>query len=97
MLRAVAVPLAKPILTTLIVLQANGVWNEYIWPIMVLSRPERYPAMLAVLNFRNLQMGGYDPGAEFAAYVIAGLPLLLLFAFSSRAFIRGLTSGALKF
>jgi len=40
--------------------------------------------------------GGRDPGAEFAGYVIAGLPLLLLFSFSSRAFIRGMTSGAVK-
>jgi ABC-type glycerol-3-phosphate transport system permease component len=38
-----------------------------------------------------------DPGAMWAGYVIVGLPILILFAISSRTFIRGLTSGAIKF
>ena len=96
MLGSIAMPLAKPILTTLFVLQCNGVWNEFIWPIMVLADPTRYPAILGILRLRDIMYGGRDPGAEFAGYVIAGLPLLLLFAFTSRAFIRGLTSGAVK-
>ncbi len=95
MLVSIAMPLAKPILTTLIVLQINGVWNEFIWPIMVLSRPERYPAILAVLQLSTL-ITARDVGAMYAGYVICGLPLFILFAFSSRAFIRGLTSGAIK-
>jgi len=95
MLRTIALPLATPILTTLIVLQINGVYSEFIWPIMVLSDPTRYPAILGVLRLGQL-ITQRDPGAQYAGYVIAGLPLLLLFALSSRAFIRGLTSGAIK-
>lgn len=95
MLRTIALPLATPILTTLIVLQINGVYSEYIWPIMVLSDPTRYPAILGVLRLGEL-ITERDPGAQYAGYVIAGLPLLALFALSSRAFIRGLTSGAIK-
>jgi len=96
MLVTIAMPLAKPILTTLFVLQCNSVWNEFIWPIMVLRDPDRYPAVLGILRLRDIMYGGRDPGAEFAGYVIAGLPLLILFSFSSRAFIRGMTSGAVK-
>jgi ABC-type glycerol-3-phosphate transport system permease component len=95
MLLRIALPLSTPILSTLIVLQMLGVWNEYIWPIMVLSRPERYPAVLAVLQLGQL-MTARDPGAMYAGYVIVGLPLLILFTFTSRTFIRGLTSGAIK-
>jgi len=95
MLRTIALPLATPILTTLVVLQINGVYSEFIWPIMVLSDPTRYPAILGVLRLGQL-ITQRDPGAQYAGYVIAGLPLLLLFALSSRAFIRGLTSGAIK-
>lgn len=95
MLVSIAIPLAKPILTTLIVLQALGSWNEFIWPIMVLSDPSRYPAILAILRLSQL-ITARDPGASYAGYVIVGLPMLLMFAFSSRAFIRGLTSGAIK-
>jgi ABC-type glycerol-3-phosphate transport system permease component len=96
MLVSIALPLAKPIMTTLIILQCLGVWNQYVWPMMVFRDPERYPAILGILRLRQLIYGYQDPGAEFAGYVITCLPLLLLFTLSSRAFIRGLTSGAVK-
>jgi ABC-type glycerol-3-phosphate transport system permease component len=95
MLLRIALPLAKPILSTLIVLQIMNVWNEFIWPIMVLSNPEQYPAILGILRLGQL-VTARDPGAMYAGYVISGIPLLLLFAFTSRSFIRGLTSGAIK-
>jgi ABC-type glycerol-3-phosphate transport system permease component len=95
MMVEIALPLALPITATLVLLQVLGVWNEYVWPIMIFSRPERYPAMLGVLQLGNLMRGG-NPGDRYAGYVIAGLPMMILFAFSSRAFIRGLTSGAIK-
>ena len=95
MLLRIALPLAKPILSTLIVLQILNVWNEFIWPIMVLSDPTRYPAILGILRLGQL-VTQRDPGAMYAGYVISGLPLLLMFAFTSRSFIRGLTSGAIK-
>lgn len=95
MLLRIALPLAKPILSTLIVLQILNVWNEFIWPIMVLSDPTRYPAILGILRLGQL-VTQRDPGAMYAGYVISGIPLLLMFAFTSRSFIRGLTSGAIK-
>jgi ABC-type glycerol-3-phosphate transport system permease component len=95
MLLRIALPLAKPILSTLIVLQIMGVWNEFIWPIMVLSNPAQYPAILGILRLGQL-VTARDPGAMYAGYVISDIPLLLLFAFTSRSFIRGLTSGAIK-
>jgi ABC-type glycerol-3-phosphate transport system permease component len=95
MMVEIALPLAMPIVATLVLLQVLGVWNEYIWPIMIFSRPERYPTMLGVLQLGNLFRGG-NLGDRYAGYVIAGLPIMILFAFSSRSFIRGLTSGALK-
>lgn len=96
MLISIAMPLAGPIMTTLVILQANNVWNAFIWPIMVLQDPGRYPAILGILALRDIFFGARDPGAEYAGYVIAGLPMLLLFSLSSRAFVRGLTSGAIK-
>ena len=96
MLVSIALPLAKPIMTTLIILQCLSVWNQYIWPMMVFRDPARYPAILGILRLRGLVYGYRDPGAEYAEYVITCLPLLLLFSVSSRAFIRGLTSGAIK-
>lgn len=94
-LRSIVLPIAKPILSTLIVLDAMSIWNEYVWPIMVLSDPKRYPVMLFILQMAY-QMRSRDLGGQYAAYTIVSLPLFILFAFTSRAFIRGLTSGAVK-
>jgi ABC-type glycerol-3-phosphate transport system permease component len=96
MLLKIGLPLSKPILSTLVILQIMSVWNEYIWPLMIFSKPERYPAVLTVMRIGQL-ITNRDPGAMWAGYVIVGLPILILFAFTSRTFIRGLTSGALKF
>jgi len=95
MLIRIALPLSKPIMSTLIVLQILGVWNEFIWPLMIFSNPDRYPAVLTVLRLGQL-ITNRDPGAMWAGYVIVGLPILIMFALTSRTFIRGLTSGAIK-
>jgi len=96
MLWDIALPMAKPILTTLIVLEAHGVWNEFIWPVMVMSDPNKLPAVVQILQYIDVHTSRYDPGVEKAAYVLVGLPILIMFSFTSRAFIRGLTSGAIK-
>ena len=95
MLVRIALPLSAPILLTLTVLQVMNVWNEFIWPIMVLSNPDQYPIILGVLRLSQL-ITQLDPGATYAGYVIAGIPIFVLFIFTSRSFIRGLTSGAIK-
>jgi multiple sugar transport system permease protein/raffinose/stachyose/melibiose transport system permease protein len=96
MLWHIALPMAKPIVTTLLVLQAHGVWNEFLWPVMVMSDPHKLPAVIQILQFIDRHTSRFDPGVEKASYVLTGLPVLILFAFTSRAFIRGLTSGAIK-
>jgi ABC-type glycerol-3-phosphate transport system permease component len=96
MLLSIALPLAMPMLTTLVVLHCNSVWNEYVWPMMILSNPKLYPVMLTILSFNRQLLGISNPGATFAGFVMAGIPLLLLFSLSSRSFIQGLTSGAVK-
>ncbi len=67
-----------PILSTLIVLQILNVWNEFIWPIMVLSRPERYPAVLAILRLNTLITGATP---ELSGICYCGPAILLMFAF----------------
>ena len=60
-----------------------------------LADPSRYPAILGILRLSSL-ITERDPGGTYAGYVIVGLPLLVLFAISSRSFIRGMTLGAIK-
>lgn len=96
MLWAIALPLSRPIFVTLVVLQFLNVWNEYIWPIMVLQDNTLQPITVALLQFKSIWPNVTLWGPLFAGYTLAALPLFLLFAFTGRQFIRGLTSGALK-
>lgn len=93
----IMIPIAQPIIWTVIITTFIGSWNDYLWSSLVLLSDEKKTIPLALVGFTEsyYQMtGGY--GAPFAAYVISSLPLLLIFVLASKKFITGLTSGAIK-
>lgn len=75
-------------------LQVYGIWNDLVWPLTVITKPELKTVMVGLLGFTSQFSTDYGP--LYAGYVIASIPLILLFAFSSGLFIQGLTSGAIK-
>jgi multiple sugar transport system permease protein/raffinose/stachyose/melibiose transport system permease protein len=90
----IALPLARPILGTLAVLNVVGTWNDIVWPTIVFSDQSLQNLSVGLTVFESEYNTNWGP--LFAGYVIAALPLLLLFAVVSRWFIEGLSSGALK-
>ena len=69
-------------------------WNDYVWPYIVLSDDTRKTLSVGLAFFRGAYATTYGP--LMAGYVLASLPLLVLFLLMMRTFIAGLTSGALK-
>ena len=93
----IAIPLSKPILGTLAILVSRGVWNDLIWPRIVLIDATMRTITAALSTYMPGDAGGVPAyGARFAGYILASLPLLILFAFTMKQFMAGLTSGALK-
>jgi ABC-type glycerol-3-phosphate transport system permease component len=92
----IAVPMAKPILGTLAILALLGSWNDYIWPSVTLRNPELWTISLKLVSFSSQWASLQQYGPMFAGYVIASIPLLILFMFTMRLFIEGLASGAIK-
>lgn len=90
----IALPLSTAIISTVAILDILSTWNEYIWPLVTISSEDLKTHLLGLIHFQN--MLSTDWGVIFAAYVIASLPLLLLFSVAMRAFVRGLTSGAIR-
>ena len=90
----IALPLSTAIVSTVAILDILSTWNEYIWPLVTISSEDLKTHLLGLIHFQN--MLSTDWGVIFAAYVIASLPLLLLFSVAMRAFVRGLTSGAIR-
>ncbi|HWL14061.1 MAG TPA: carbohydrate ABC transporter permease [Opitutus sp.] len=92
----VVVPLSVPVFSTVAILNLLASWNNYIWPLLTVQSESlrTLPLGLAFLVFE--QDLKFEPGKLMAAYLMASLPLLILFLFMTRPFVKGLTSGALK-
>jgi multiple sugar transport system permease protein len=90
----IVVPLARPAMGTLGLVTFIGAWNNFQGALVIMQSKETNTAQLAL---RNLQ-GAYntDWGALFAGTVITVIPLLVIFAFTSRQLIEGLTAGSVK-
>lgn len=90
----IALPLLRPALGTLGLVTFIGSWNNFMGPLIVLRSVENYTLPLAL---RSLQAPtNTEWGALMAGSAIATLPLIVLFAISSRQLIAGLTAGAVK-
>ncbi len=90
----IVLPLLKPALGTLGLVTFIASWNNFIGPLVVLRSPEQYTLPLAL---RSLQSPvDTEWGALMAGSAIATIPLVILFVFSSRQLISGLTAGAVK-
>jgi ABC-type glycerol-3-phosphate transport system permease component len=90
----IIVPLSRPIMATLGIIELLGVWNDWLWPLITIKDPELRPMALQVL-FLTSDVGAHY-GLQMAGYVLATLPMLIIFALFSKQFIEGLSSGALK-
>jgi multiple sugar transport system permease protein len=90
----IVLPLLKPALGTLGLITFIASWNNFIGPLIVMRSPEMYTLPLAL---RSLQSPvDTEWGALMAGSAIATIPLVVLFALSSRQLISGLTAGAVK-
>ena len=96
---AIAVPLARPILVTLAIMNFLSIYNDLIWPLLMLPSPENRTMTIALQAYQppNERLPGRpDLGVITAGYVFASVPILLVFAFGMKYYIEGLTSGAIK-
>lgn len=91
----IAVPLTKPILATLVVMNMISLYSDFIWPLLVIDSNSKQVISVAIQTYSSSQ-GTSNYGAMMAGFVIATVPLLLMFSFSSRLYIEGITSGAVK-
>ena len=90
----IVLPLLKPALGTLGLITFIASWNNFIGPLIVMRSADNYTLPLAL---RSLQSPvNTEWGALMAGSAIATIPLLILFAISSRQLIAGLTAGAVK-
>jgi len=91
---ALALPLCRPILVTLAIFTFLGVWNDFMWPLIVLSDSARYTLPVALANLLGEHV--QDTELMMAGSVLTVLPVLLLFVILQKQYIAGILLGGMK-
>jgi multiple sugar transport system permease protein len=93
-LRRIILPLAKPALATLAIFTFMGVFNDFIWALIVINSEQMQTVQLGLAIFRDRYLTEWD--LLMAGSVTAVLPILIVFFFAQKYFIKGITLSGLK-
>ncbi len=90
----VMVPLVRPALATVAVFRFVPIWNDFLFPLVLLRREEKYTLPVGLTTFFGENATNY--AAVFAGLVITTVPLVILFLLATRQIVAGLTAGMSK-
>lgn len=91
----VCLPIVWPMAVTLAIMNFVGTYNDFIWPLIIIHDRSKQVVAVGLREFVPT-VGATDLGPQMAAYVLASIPMLLVFLFGMKYYIAGITSGALK-
>lgn len=94
LLYKIILPLSKPVLTTLVVVNSLWVWNDLLIALMFLRQDNMKTVTVAL----NMIGGRYanNPVLIQAGALFVAIPMILVFIFGQKYFVKGLLAGALK-
>ena len=87
-------PLSLPGFVVVIIWQFTNIWNEFLFAVTLLQKPELQPITVALRNLAGSQIKEWN--MVMAGALIAAVPTLLIYVFMGRFFIRGLLAGSVK-
>jgi glucose/mannose transport system permease protein len=87
-------PLSLPGFVVVIIWQFTNIWNEFLFAVTILQKPESQPITVALRNLSGSQIKEWN--VVMAGTLIAALPTLLIYIIMGRFFIRGLLAGSVK-
>lgn len=87
-------PIAKPAMAAMAILNGMIIWNNFLWPLLVLRSPEKFLLPIGLNTLLTPHGNNYD--LLIIGAFVSVLPILVLFALFQRFFIAGMTAGALK-
>lgn len=95
----IMMPLSAPIVATVATFAFIGVWNDYIWPTMVLPNPQPgqwplYPIQAALTTIQSIE--GVTTGEVMASLVVTSIPIFLVYVFAQKYIVEGIGAGGLK-
>ena len=93
-IRYLVLPMCMPIMGTLGVLRIIAIWNDFVGPLILIRDPNKQMLAVSLLYLE----GEYTKkwGELMAGYTIASIPLIILFLFCMKLFVRGMSEGSVK-
>lgn len=89
----IALPLSLPVLITVGIITFLAVYNDYLWPLIVLDESQRTFTIAAV----NLTTSGrQDIGLSFGAYILGSIPSVIILMLGMKYYVQGMMSGSVK-
>ncbi|HKJ90951.1 MAG TPA: carbohydrate ABC transporter permease [Oceanipulchritudo sp.] len=93
-IRHIIIPLSASIISVTVIMDFLASWNNVIMPMLLIRDEELLTIPVGLFRLDGEYVKQYGP--IMAGYVIASIPLLILFLFSMKLFVRGLSAGAIK-
>jgi multiple sugar transport system permease protein len=90
----VILPLSKPALATLAIFAFMASWKDFLWPLLVTNRIDMRTVEVGIANYSTLY--ATDWPHQMAASVLVMLPIILVFLFTQKYFVKGITLTGLK-
>lgn len=90
----IMVPLVRPAVATVAVFRFVPIWNDFLFPLVLLRKEEKYTLPVGLTTFFGENATNYS--AVFAGLVITTVPLILLFLLATKQIVAGLTAGMTK-
>ncbi len=91
----VIVPLSGPAISALAIFIFQGAWNDFFWPNLFLTSPDKMTLPLGLVSLRG-QFGGSSAVALFAAMSLIAIPILILFSFTQRFLTESIATTGMK-
>ena len=95
-LTRVVVPISIPAIATVALVNIVFEWNEYLWPLVIVSDPHMMTLPVGLTLLRNSESSAASYGILMAGTVLVVVPVLIVFAAFQRFIVSGLTQGAVK-
>ena len=92
---SIIMPLCKPMIITIIILNSLWYWNDFMLPVVILNKSKYYQT-LALFQYMFNDPYNFQYNLGFASYLMGMIPLLIVYLVAQKRVIGGLTSGALK-
>ena len=92
--RNVILPLSAPAIAALAIFTFVRSWNDFLWPVIALNKPQNYTLTVGVANMQGEFLT--DWGIIFSGAALAALPMIIFFLVFQKYFLEGVRMGALK-